>query len=171
VKNIYLFIIFLFLTGCGYNLTSNTKISDISCPFILFGSDHKVYIDSSSKDISLDNIEYQGELNNAIFNKKCTREDNIFSSELSILFILQPLVDKVNSVDMPFYIAILNQNKKLQDMLYFSVSGKFKKDLETKKIIETEATKTLILQHESINQDSIIVIGFVLDKKRKEILN
>ena len=52
MKNIYLFIIFLFLTGCGYNLTSNTKISDVSCPSILFGSDHKVYIDSSNKGLN-----------------------------------------------------------------------------------------------------------------------
>jgi hypothetical protein len=72
---------------------------------------------------------------------------------------------------MPFYLAILNQNKELQDMLYFSASGQFKKDLETKNIIETEVTKTLILQHESIDENSIIVIGFVLDNKRKEFLN
>ena len=171
MKNIYLFFIFLFVIGCGYNLASNTKTTVVLCPQILFASDHKVYIGSSNKDISLDNIEYQGEINNAIFTKTCVLEDNIFSSELSILFILQPLVDEINYIDMPFYLAILNQKKELQDMLYFSVSGKFKKNLETKKIIETEVTKTLTFQHESINETSIIVVGYILDEKRKEILN
>ena len=171
MKKIYLFFIFIFLTGCGYNLASNTKNTAVSCPSILFGSDHQIYIGLSDEDISIDNIEYRGELNNAIFTKKCTLKDNIFSSELSILFILNPFVDEVKNIYMPFYLAILNQNKELQDMLYFSASGQFKKDLETKNIIETEVTKTLILQHESIDENSIIVIGFVLDNKRKEFLN
>jgi hypothetical protein len=116
-------------------------------------------------------FEYQGKINNAIFSKECILKDNIFSSELSILFILRPLVNLVNSIDMPFYIAILNQDKKLEDIQYFLASGQFKKDLKTNQLIETEVTKTLILQHESINEKSIIVIGYVLDKKRKEILN
>ena len=159
------------MLGCGYNLVSNNQSITVLCPSILFGSGHNVYIGSSNKDISLDNIEYQGKINNAIFSKECILKDNIFSSELSILFILRPLVNLVNSIDMPFYIAILNQDKKLEDIQYFLASGQFKKDLKTNQLIETEVTKTLILQHESINEKSIIVIGYVLDKKRKEILN
>lgn len=158
------------MTSCSYNLTSNNA-SIVDCPSILFGSGDKLYIGSSNKNISFDNIEYRGEINNAIFSKKCTIKNNVFSSELSILFILQPLADEIKKIKMPFYLAILNQNKELKDMLYFSASGQFENNIESKRLTETDITKTLSLQHKSITEKSIIVIGFILDNKRKEILN
>ena len=171
MKKIYLFFIFLFITGCTYNLASNTKGTPISCPQVLFASDHKIFIGTSYDNISLDNVEYQGKINNTNFSKQCTLIGNLFSAELSILFVVEPLVDEIDYIDMPFYIAILNQDNEFQDMLYFSVSQQFKKDQETKKAIETEIIKKLPLLNESINEKSIVVIGFVLDKKRNEILN
>ena len=171
MKNIYLIYIFLFISGCGYNLSSNSQTTKLSCPSILFGSGHTVYIGSSNDEISLSNVEYQGEINNAIFSRDCLLKNNIFSSELSILFIMKPFIDEVDFIDMPFYVAILNQNKELQDILYFSAKGKFKKNLETKKSIETDIIKTITLKHQNINENSIIIIGYILDKKRKKILN
>ena len=171
MKNIYLFFLFLFLIGCSNNFVSNTNATAISCPSILFGSDHRVYIGSSNKDISIDNIEFQGEINNANFSKKCFLKNNIFASEISILIVMEPFIDELDNINMPFYIAILNQKKELQDMLYFSVSGQFKKNPETKKLIETEVIKRYDLQHGSINEKSIIVIGYMLENKRAEILN
>lgn len=171
MKNIYLFFIFLFLAGCGYNLALNTKNTSVSCPSILFGSGHKVYLGSSKEEVSLDNIEYKGKINNAIFSEKCILKDNIFFAEISILFITQPLLDEVTLINMPFYIAILNQDNKLQEMLYFSVIDQFKINIETNKSIETEVTKTITLKNKDLNENSIIVIGYILDEKRKEILN
>ena len=159
------------MTSCGYNLASNNKNTPVSCPSILFGSGHKFYVASSDDDISIDNIDYQGEINNAEFSKECNTKDNIFSSELSILFVLKPLSIKAKNIEMPFYVAILNQNKELQDLVYFSVSGKFKKDSETKKPLETEVIKKILLQHKSINKSSIIILGYLLDKKKDDILN
>ena len=171
MKNIYLFFLFLFLTGCSNNLVSNTKATAISCPSILFGSDHQNYIGSSTQDISIDTIEYSGEINNAIFSKKCSFKDNEFFLEISILFIIKPLIEEISSANMPFYLAILNQDKELIDTFYFLAEGEFKKNLETKKVIETDIIKTFSLKHKSINKDFVLVIGYVLDKKRKEILN
>lgn len=171
MKNIYLIYIFLFISGCGYNLSSNSQTTKLSCPSILFGSGHTVYIGSSNDEISLSNVEYQGEINNAIFSRDCLLKNNIFSSELSILFIMKPFIDEVDFIDMPFYVAILNQNKELQDILYFSTSGKFKKDPETRQLIETDFTKRLTLENKNINANSIIVIGYIIDEERKELLN
>jgi hypothetical protein len=171
VRKIYLFFIFLFITGCGYNLISANKDTTINCPAILFGSDDKIYIGSSNVDISFENIEYRGEINNVVFSKKCIVKNNIFSSEISILFIVNPLVEEVNEIAMPFYVAILDQKKILQDILYFSALGQFKKEVQSNKLMESEIVKILPLQHKNINEESIIVIGYILDKKREKILN
>lgn len=171
MKKTYLFFVFLFLTGCVNNLISANRNISINCPAILFGSEDKVYLGSSNSNISLENTEYRGEINNAIFSKKCIIEDNIFSSKLSILFILNPLVNDVGNINMPFYIAILDQNKKLQDMLFFSASGQFIKDAETMLLKETEVSKVINLKHNSIDEESIIVIGYILDEKRRKILD
>ena len=171
MKNIYIFFIFLVLCGCGVNLTSNSKDIAVLCPSILFSSDDKVYIDSSADDISLENIEYKAEINNALFLNGCMNKNKIFSSEISILFILNPEVNSVNYFDMPFYIALLNEKKEMQDILYFSASGQFKKNPQTKISVESEITKKLTLNHKGINEKSIIMIGYMLDVKRYEILN
>ena len=171
MKNIYLLFIILYLVGCSSNSLPNNDNFSIKCPPILFSSEHKIYIGSSSKDITPDNIEYRGLINNAVFSKKCNIKNNLFFSELSILFILQPIIEKTSYNGIPFYVAILNQNKELQNIMYFSISGKFKKDIDSNKIIETEFIKKINLKHESIKESSTIVIGYVLDKKREEILN
>ena len=170
MKNIYLFFIFLSISGCGYNLSSYNMYTIVACPSILFGSEDKVYIGSSENSISIDNIEYRGELNNAIFTKKCITKDSLFSSELSILFIMQPLIENDIFFKIPFYVAVLDTNKKLQEIQYFSASGNFKRDLESGNLIETDFIKKISLGHKNINSNSVIV-GFILDKKRKEILN
>ena len=171
MKNIYFFFVFIFITSCSHNLVTDNRDYHVSCPLILFGSDHQNYIGSSINNISLDTIEYSGEINNAAFSKKCSFKDDKFFFAISILFIIKPLIEEIGFTNMPFYLAILNQDKELIDTLYFSAKGDFKTDLETKKVVETEIIKTLSLKHESVNEDFILVIGFVLDKKRKEILN
>lgn len=171
MKNIYLFFIFLLISGCSNDNSRYITKTPISCPSILFSSEHKIYIGSSAPDISLENIEYRGEINNAIFPNECSLKNSVFSSEFSILFILEPLIDNNNLLEIPFYVAILDEKKELQDMLYFLASGKFKKDPQTNKLIETDIIKTIILENQNINESSIIVIGYVLDKKKIDILN
>ena len=171
MKKIYLFFIFLLISGCGYNLSSNNTDTIVSCPSILFSSEDKIYIGSSENNISMDNVEYRGEINNAIFTKKCIIKDGIFLSELSILYIMEPLFEYNVSFEAPFYLAVLDANKKLQDMLYFSMSSTFKINYESGDVIETDFIKKLPLVHRDIDENSIIIVGYILDKKRKEILN
>ena len=171
MKKIYLFFVFLLLSGCSFSIQPDIKDISISCPSILFSSEHRVYIDTSLDKISIDNLDYKSVLNNAVFSKECNIIDNSFNSELSILFVVKPLDDEIDLIEIPFYLAILNQYEELQDILYFSLSGKFKSNLDTKKLVETDLIKIINLSHESINQNSIIIIGHVLDNQRKEILN
>ena len=59
------------------------------------------------------------------------------------------------------------------NILYYSASGTSKKDLDSKDLIETEITKTIPIKVDAdlIDEDTTFLIGFILDKKRIELLN
>ena len=71
-----------------------------------------------TSNFSIEDLTFRAEINNALFTKECKINDDVFVSDLSILFIINPLVEKLNSIDLPFYIAILDQNKELVDIHY-----------------------------------------------------
>ena len=73
----------------------------------------------------------------------------------------------------PFYVAVIDINKKTNSIEYYSTSGAVKKDLDSKDLIETEMTKTIPINIDAglINKDTTFLIGFILDKKRIELLN
>ena len=98
MKNIYFFLLILTLFSC--DTTSFIKTNSIStiCPNILFASEHKTYLGSSSDTITLDNVNFQAEINNAEFLKGCQIVDNIFSSDLSALFIITPLDENLGMI-------------------------------------------------------------------------
>ena len=171
MKNIYLILILLLIIGCGFNPVSKTSSAPISCPSILFASEHKIYVGSLSEIITLDNIAYQAEINNAVFVKGCYLKDNKFSSNLSLLFIVSPLEESQNMINLPFYVAVLNESKEVQDIQYYSINDVFQKNKETNELIETELTKTILVNLSSMDESSLVVIGFMLDKNRLEILN
>jgi len=169
VKNIYFFLLILTLFGCEAN--SFLKISSINtiCPNILFSSEHKTYLGSSSDIITLDNVNLQAEINNAEFVKGCQTVDNMFSSELSMLFIATPLDENVDIINLPFYVALIDENKDIQDIQYYTVSGNFQKNQETKKLIDTELRKNIRVVISDISKSEIIVIGFMLDQNRLKL--
>ena len=171
MKNIYLFLVLLLIIGCGFNPLSKTSSVPISCPSVLFSSEHKMYVGSLSDIITLDNIAYQAEINNAVFTEGCHLKDNIFSSNLSLLFIVSPLGELQNMINLPFYVAVVNEVKDIKDIQYYSINDVFQKNLETNELIETEITKNILINLPSIDESSLVVIGFMLDKNRLEILN
>ena len=99
----------------------------------------------------------------------------MIQAELSLLFIVNPYQVEVSQVNLPFYVAILNEMNEVVDMQYYQIEGNLKKDLKTKKYIETELTKTVTLQLSSldyqVNLRNAVIVGFMLDKKKLEILN
>ena len=171
MKNIYLFLLLSILIGCGTNPLKRISSTPTNCPSILFAKEHKIYIDSQLKNISLDNITYKAEINNAAFNKGCHIKANVFSSELSILFIVNPLTMGQKSINLPFYLAILDEDKKVYDIQYYSTEGSFKQNLEDNSLIETEIITIIDLSFNSVDKFSTLVIGFMLDKERLELLN
>ena len=171
MKNIYLFLILLFIIGCEFNPLSKTSSVTISCPSVLFASEHKTYVGSLSEIITLDNIAYQAEINNAVFTKGCHLKDNEFSSNLSLLFIVSPLEESQNMINLPFYVAVVNESKDVQDIQYYLIKDVFQKNLETNELIETDLTKPILINLPSMDKSSFVVIGFMLDKNRLEILN
>ena len=171
MKNIYLFFVILFITGCESSNISDLNTKFVSCPPVLFSSEHKIYFGISSDDFSIDDLTFRAEINNALFTKECKINDDVFVSDLSILFIINPLVEKLNSIDLPFYIAILDQNKELVDIHYLSTNKKTNINLQTDSLIETEIIENLLIKSNKINKFSTIIIGFILEKKRLKILN
>ena len=123
--------------------------------------------------ISANNIAYNAEINNYNFSKGCFINDNVFTASLSILFIVKPLMEKQNIITLPFYLAILDKEKKVRDIQYYYTEGNFNKNLETetKELVETELSKTISIKITDVDEMMTIVVGFMLDKKQLEILN
>ena len=168
-KNI-LFIIFFLLSGC----TSETPVLEkISCPKIMFSAEHNKYISSDINQPKLDDLNYKAEINNFNFNEDCSLDNQIFQTKLSLLFVIEPLkVNEVN-INLPFYIAALNERDKLIDIQYFNVDGNFSKINESGDYIETEIIETLdlrilISKDQNIN---ILVVGFMLSEEKLDLLN
>lgn len=170
MKKIYLLIIFLILSSCGLNPIKKAKNSFIDCPSILFATEHKNYIGNTAETVTLDTLSYQAQINNAIFNSKCQIYDNVFSADLSILFIVNSLDQLENIVKLPFYIAVLDSGDALQEIQYFSAKGKFKKNINNS-LIETDVITNKKISFKSLDKFSKIVIGFMIDENRLKFLN
>ena len=170
-KNLF-FLTFFFLVGCSSNSITTTNVA---CPNVFFATEHKKYIDSYTKPISIDNLSYSAEIDNYAFNSSCLIIDDIMQAELSLLFVVYPDQTEVSEVTLPFYVAILNEINEVVDMQYYLIEGDLKKDPKTKKYIETELTQTVTLEISSqdykMDSRNTAIVGFMLDKKKLEILN
>ena len=172
MKKNLLFFTFFLLIGCTSNTSTSTKVS---CPDVFFAAEHSKYIDSNTQPISIDNLSYKADINNYAFNSDCLILDNIIQVELSLLFIVSPYQVEARQVSLPFYIAILNEINEVIDMQYYLIEGDLKTDPKTKKYIETELTQTVTLEISSqdykMDSRNTAIVGFMLDKKKLEILN
>ena len=139
----------------------------------MFSAEHNKYISSDINQPKLDDLNYKAEINNFNFNEDCSLDNQIFQTKLSLLFVIEPLkVNEVN-INLPFYIAALNERDKLIDIQYFNVDGNFSKINESGDYIETEIIETLdlrilISKDQNIN---ILVVGFMLSEEKLDLLN
>ena len=176
MKNNLFILIFFLLVGCTPNTTVSTNATvKTFCPIVLLSSEHNQYITGNTKPITTENIRYRAEINNYAFNSECSIKDNIFQAELSLLFIVKPDLTEESSITLPFYVAVLNINDEVVVMQYYQADGDFMSESENVNYIETELTKTIKLQISSLNEEELnqnkVVVGFMLDKKKLEILN
>ena len=81
-------------------------------------------------------------------------------------------MDKLENIDvsMPLYAMLLDQKNQVLESQYFMVSGLINTNLEKNTFIETDITNRLKIITEN-TQTAEIVIGFMLDDKKRLLLN
>ena len=168
MKQLFILILFLPLLGCG-NIIKNKQTSiDFNCPRVFFSSDDRIYIDNS---ISLDDITIKAEFNNYAINTKCQQKENVAVIPLDILIIAKPMSDLEESfLSFPVYIALLNDSDEILETQYFSVSGVVNKNNETNNFVESDITDRLKIVTQQIGVTQL-VIGFMLDNEKRDLLN
>ena len=168
MKQLFIFILFLALVGCG-NIIKNKQTSiDFNCPRVFFSSDDRIYIDNS---ISLDDITIKAEFNNYAINTKCQQKENIVVIPLDILIIAKPMTNlEEPMLSLPVYVSLLNNNDEILETQYFSVSGVVKKNNETNIFIETDISDRLQIVTQEL-ETTQLVLGFMLDNEKRELLN
>ena len=168
MKQLFIFILFLPLLGCGNIIKNNQTSADFNCPKVFFSSDDRVYIDNS---ISFDDITIKAEFNNYAINKKCQQQDNLAVIPLDILIVANPISNLEESfISLPVYIALLDNNDEVLETQYFSVSGLVNKNTETNKFIESDVTDRLQIITQEL-ETTQLVIGFMLDNGKKNLLD
>ena len=168
MKQLFIFILFFPLLGCGNIIKNKQTSADFNCPRVFFSSDDRVYIDNS---ISFDDITIKAEFNNYAINKKCQQQKNMAFIPLDILIVAKPLSNlEEASLSLPVYISLLDDNDNILETQYFSVSGIVKKNNEKNIFVESDITDRLqiITQH---LETSKLVLGFMFDKEKRNLLN
>ena len=168
MKQLFIFILFLPLLGCGNIIKNNQTSADFNCPRVFFSSDDRVYIDNS---ISFDDITIKAEFNNYAINKKCQRQDNLAVIHLDILIIAKPMSNLEESfISLPVYISLLDGNDKVLETQYFSFSGLVNKNTETNIFIESDVTDRLQIVTQQL-ETTQLVLGFMLNNEKRNLLN
>jgi len=168
MKRLFIFILFLPILGCG-NIIKNKQTSiDFNCPRVFFSSDDRIYIDNN---ISLDDIKIKAEFNNFAINEKCQQQENIAVIPIDILIIAKPMSNLEDPfLSLPVYISLLNDNDEILETQYFSVSGVVNKNNQTNVFVESDIIDRLkiVTQRLEVTQ---LVIGFMLDNEKRDLLN
>ena len=171
MKKILIFLLLFLSISCSSNLLTKKSAESIDCPPVFFASENRNYLNSEEKPLTLDNVSFKAEINNYAFNKSCFQENDIRTFPLDILFIIDPIIPTSPNVILPLYVALLDSDKQLFEMQYFSIGGEMRNDLNTKAYLQTELSKSINIITSKNNPVSSLVVGFMLDKKKTELLN
>ena len=171
MKKILIFLLLFLSISCSSNILTKKSAESIDCPPVFFASKNRNYLNSEEKPLTLGNVSFKAEINNYTFNKSCFQENDISTFPLDILFIIEPIRSTSPNVNLPLYVALLGSEKQLYEMQYLSISGKINYDLNTENYLETELSNSINIITSNNNPISSLVIGFMLDKKKEELLN
>tara|TARA_Y100001970_G_C13965598_1_gene715445 strand:+ start:244 stop:753 length:510 start_codon:yes stop_codon:yes gene_type:complete len=166
VKKIFTFILFFLIIGCKSNQLSKSLSQKIVCPDVFFSSEHKKYVNGN-----LENSKYRAEINNADFIEGCESINSFFSSDLSLLFIIDPIEPKNRNINLPFYLAFIDDKNRLIDIQYFRADGEFETEPQSNIFLQTELNKTVKVSLNSQERNFTIILGFMLDNKKKLLLD
>ena len=168
MKQLFILILFLPLLGCGNIIKDKQTSIDLNCPRVFFSSEDRIYIDNS---ISFDDIAIKAEFNNYAINKKCQQQENIAVIPLDILIVAKPMNNLEESfITLPVYISLLDDNDEILETQYFSVSGIMNKNTETNIFMESDITDLLRIVTQQL-ETTQLVLGFMLDKEKRNLLN
>ena len=171
MKKILILLLFFSLMGCNTIGKNKQTSEDFSCPRVFFSSEDRVFIDTVEGGTSIDDITYKAELNNFAFIDKCLQQNEAAVIPLDILIIAQPMdALKNGDVSIPLYAELLDQNDQVLETQYFMISNSIEKNFETKNFMETEITDKLNIITKNLETKQI-VIGFMLDDKKRLLLN
>ena len=165
MKKYFTLFISLFFISC---VSEKQQSFFYLCPEIHFSKDHRIYISSEEQSLTLNNVSYKAEINNYNFIDRCIISNNNTKSRLSILFVVKPDKAKKSNIILPYYIAILDDQKNIVEIQYYKAVGDLKKDIDESSYIETEIISA---QDINISSSDSILIGFMLDKEKMKILN
>ena len=168
MKQLFIIILFLPLLGCVNIIKDKQTSTDFNCPTVFFSSDDRVYIDNG---ISFDDITIKAEFNNYALNNKCKQQDNLVVIPLDILIVAKPMNNLEESfITLPVYISLLDDNDEILETQYFSVSGIMNKNTETNIFMESDITDLLRIVTQQL-ETTQLVLGFMLDKEKRNLLN
>ena len=171
MKKFLFFLVSLSLLGCNTIIKDNLKFIDYNCPSLFFSANEKFFVDTLDNNSSSDNIIIKAELNNFAISKKCQQNDEIIIIPLDILIILKPMKNFPNiEINTPLYVTLLDKDDNILETQYFMTSGSVQKNSETGAYIETDITDTLEIISNKFDT-SQIVVGFMLDENKRELLN
>ena len=170
VRNLLYFLAGLFLFSCNSILPIKEEYKELACPAVFFSSEHRNFLDSEENVINLDNLSIRANINNFSFNVACRVQNNVYFYPLDILIILEPLLANQPNIELPIYATLLDQANNLIENQYFSFPASLNQDPETNDLLATQVIKRLNI---AINNDKVssIIIGFMLDNEKKELLN
>ena len=172
MKNNLFIIIVIILTGCKSNFST---FNEIPCPDIFFSKEHKNYIAGNQKSLSIEDLSFKANINNFQYNGKCLSNNEFFKAQISILFVIEPNNSKTGDFQLPYYVALADTDDNLIDIQFFKVDGKFEIDKKQKKYLETELADSINLETQmnkiQLESDKYIIIGFMLDSEKLNLLN
>ena len=171
MKKLLVLLLFFNLLGCNTIGKNKQTSEDFNCPRVFFSSEDRVFIDTAEGTTSIDDIIYKAELNNFAIIDKCLQQNETVLIPLDILIIAEPMdALKNGDVSIPLYAELLDQYDQVLETQYFMVSKSIEKNFDTKIFMETDIIDRLYIITKNLETNQI-VIGFMLDDKKRLLLN
>ena len=171
LKNFLFLLLFLFLYGCNKNNEKNELYESIECPKVLFSTYHRNFLFSNAEKINLENLSFKASLNNYSFNNNCAKKNNLFLLPLDLLIVVEPMLANQSQVILPIYVSALGEEDKEIDTQFFSIVGDLNFNKDTNTYLESDIIDTLDVVFSSEEKVYTLVVGFMIDKEKMNLLN
>ena len=151
MKKFIILLLFFILFSCA---SKKQQSSDIICPKVLYSKQDRVYITTEESEINLNNISYKAKINNHNINS-CYFSNDSLVFDLSILFVVEPHNATKKSIELPFYIALINNEEIINDIQFYIHNDELKKDTNDS-FLQTDSliNNTFIIRLDAVKEFS-----------------